>query len=261
MSDSDNEESEKTLKIVLLGDGTSGKTSLCTRFAQRNFSRKYAQTVGVDFFSRRITLPPDLTVLLQIWDVGGQSIAAEMLSKYVYGAHAILFVYDVTNVATFDSLPDWITTVKKITKQVEKPIHMAVVGNKTDMEHRRVVRIDKHSKFVEQYAMGSHYVSAKTGDTVDLMYRSVAAEVLGVQLSKTDMEWDMRVIEAPVAVLDADPRSSNAANRTGPPKPPSSIPQVTATPANSNKSRELSRQTNARTVNSSKSQSAVCSVQ
>lgn len=43
-----------------------------------------------------------------------------MLSKYVYGAHAILFVYDVTNVATFDSLPDWIATVKKITKQVEK---------------------------------------------------------------------------------------------------------------------------------------------
>lgn len=158
---------------------------------------------------------------------------------------------------------------------------MAVVGNKTDMEHRRVVRIDKHSKFVEQYAMGSHYVSAKTGDTVDLMYRfvncshslsmrrsasiyglrSVAADVLGVQLSKTDMEWDMRVIEAPVAVLDADPRSSNSSNRPGPPKPPSSIPQVTATPANSNKSRELSRQTNARTVNGSKSQSAVCSVQ
>lgn len=50
---------EKThqLKIVLLGDGTTGKTSLATRIAQNSFTKKYDQTLGVDFFMRRIDLP------------------------------------------------------------------------------------------------------------------------------------------------------------------------------------------------------------
>lgn len=36
-------DADHTLKIVILGDGTCGKTSLCTRFAQRDFSGKYNQ--------------------------------------------------------------------------------------------------------------------------------------------------------------------------------------------------------------------------
>uniref|UniRef100_A0A914DDF9 Ras-related protein Rab-28 n=1 Tax=Acrobeloides nanus TaxID=290746 RepID=A0A914DDF9_9BILA len=204
MSDSEEEDQEKTLKIVILGDGTSGKTSICTRFAQRNFSRKYTQTVGVDFFSRRLALPHNIYVLLQIWDIGGQSLSASMLQNYLYGAHGIVFVYDVTNAATFESLNDWVSTVKKITKQLEKPMHMALVGNKTDMEHRRAIRIDKHARFAESGGMTTHYVSAKTGDSINLTFKQIAADILGIQLSKTDMEGDIGVVQAPVAVIDQE---------------------------------------------------------
>lgn len=43
-----------------------------------------------------------------------------MLSNYLYGAHGLVFVYDVTNAATFESLNDWVSSVKKLTKQLEK---------------------------------------------------------------------------------------------------------------------------------------------
>lgn len=52
-----------------------------------------------------------------------------------------------------------------------QPVHMALIGNKTDLEHRRTVRIDKHTRFADQYGMSSHYVSAKTGDSVDLSFK------------------------------------------------------------------------------------------
>ena len=39
----DDDEPEKALKLVVVGDGTTGKTSLCTRFAQKNFNKKYTQ--------------------------------------------------------------------------------------------------------------------------------------------------------------------------------------------------------------------------
>lgn len=44
-------------KIILLGDGAVGKTSIATRFAEEKFSQNYKQTVGVDFFMKRISVP------------------------------------------------------------------------------------------------------------------------------------------------------------------------------------------------------------
>ena len=58
MSDSDEEtRKDQLLKVVLLGDGTAGKTSIATRFSQNHFGKTYQQTMGLDFFLKTITLP------------------------------------------------------------------------------------------------------------------------------------------------------------------------------------------------------------
>lgn len=51
------ESSYRQLKIVVVGNGTVGKTSLVTRFTQGHFGKSYQQTMGLDFFLKRITLP------------------------------------------------------------------------------------------------------------------------------------------------------------------------------------------------------------
>ncbi|RXN22241.1 ras-related Rab-28 isoform X2 [Labeo rohita] len=92
MSDSEEEIQERQLKIVLLGDGASGKTSLAIRFAQEAFGKQYKQTIGLDFFLKRITLPGNLNVTLQVWDIGGQTIGGKMLDKYIYGVQDVVSV-------------------------------------------------------------------------------------------------------------------------------------------------------------------------
>uniref|UniRef100_A0A8C6KEM1 RAB28, member RAS oncogene family n=1 Tax=Nothobranchius furzeri TaxID=105023 RepID=A0A8C6KEM1_NOTFU len=87
MSDSEEDSQDKQLKIVVVGDGACGKTSLATRFAQEAFGKQYKQTIGLDFFLKRISLPGNLNVTLQVWDIGGQTLGGKMLDKYVYGAH------------------------------------------------------------------------------------------------------------------------------------------------------------------------------
>ena len=82
--DEDDEDIEKMqFKVILLGDGAVGKTSIAKRFAEDQFSQIYKQTVGVDFFIRRLKLPPKYHIALQIWDIGGQSIGSRMLSNYM----------------------------------------------------------------------------------------------------------------------------------------------------------------------------------
>uniref|UniRef100_A0A8R1DNF9 Ras-related protein Rab-28 n=1 Tax=Caenorhabditis japonica TaxID=281687 RepID=A0A8R1DNF9_CAEJA len=192
-------------EIVVVGDGASGKTSICQRFAKESFEKTYHQTLGLDFFSRRIMLPQELQVLVQVWDIGGQSIAGEMIDKYLTGADVVFLVYDVTNSKSFENAGDWLAVVKKNTKDnvsvsLERvyPVKLVLMGNKTDLEERRVVSVESHKAFATQNDLMSTYVSAKTGDTVFLTFRQAVAEVLNVGLSRAEVEADIEIVKGTV---------------------------------------------------------------
>ncbi|KAI3411880.1 Ras- protein Rab-28 [Globodera pallida] len=175
------------------------------------------KTSGVDFYSRRITMPHSLTVLLQLWDVGGHNLTSPtMLNTYIFGAQAVLFVYDVTNTQSFDNLTDWVAAAKKSRAQMEKPFCMGMIGNKTDSEHRRAVSVDRHNKFAEQNAFSAHFVAAKTGDSIELMFRQkTAAEVLGIQLTIADEELNVSVVKAQITPVDGGSQNRRKQKRGG----------------------------------------------
>jgi Ras-related protein Rab-28 len=165
MSDSEDESRNKNIKLVLIGDGSSGKTSISTRYSQDQFDRQYNQTLGIDFFMKRITLPGPTHVVLSVHDIGGQTLGGAMLDKYLYGADGVLLVYDITNYSSFENLEDWYQTALKFC-QNKKKVYFGLVANKFDLEHLRAVKQDKHNKFVKEKEMSSFNVSAKTGETV-----------------------------------------------------------------------------------------------
>uniref|UniRef100_A0A9J8C8N8 Ras-related protein Rab-28 n=1 Tax=Cyprinus carpio carpio TaxID=630221 RepID=A0A9J8C8N8_CYPCA len=198
MSDSEEEIQERQLKIVLLGDGASGKTSLAIRFAQEAFGKQYKQTIGLDFFLKRITLPGNLNVTLQVWDIGGQTIGGKMLDKYIYGAQGVLLVYDITNSQSFENLEDWLNMVRKANEESDTQPAISLIGNKIDLEHMRTVKMEKHQRFCQENGLISQFVSAKTGDSVFLCFQRLAAEVLGIKLNKAEMEQSQHVVKADI---------------------------------------------------------------
>lgn len=198
MSDSEEEIQERQLKIVLLGDGASGKTSLAIRFAQEAFGKQYKQTIGLDFFLKRITLPGNLNVTLQVWDIGGQTIGGKMLDKYIYGAQGVLLVYDITNSQSFENLEDWLNMVRKANEESDTQPAISLIGNKIDLEHMRTVKMEKHQRFCQENGLISQFVSAKTGDSVFLCFQRLAAEIVGVKLNKAEMEQSQHVVKADI---------------------------------------------------------------
>lgn len=203
MSDSEDDGPDRQLKLVIMGDGASGKTSLCMRYAQEQFKKQYGQTVGLDFYLKRIILPGGVHVALEIWDIGGQTIGSSMLSNYIFGAHGVVLVYDITNYSSFENLEDWYNAVKKVCIGGRLP-HIALLGNKTDLEHMRTVKQDKHQKFAQEHGMTSYFVSAKTGDSVNLCFQRVAADILGIKLTKPEVEQQQRVVKAEVIKYNND---------------------------------------------------------
>lgn len=200
MSDSDDDEGSKDrhIKITLVGDGTAGKTSICMRLSQEQFGKTYKQTLGLDFFLKRVTLPGNINVTLQVWDIGGQQLGGGMLETYLFGADAILLIYDVTNHGSFENIHDWLDIIKKSPGKDKKLPYLALIGNKVDLEHMRIVKADKHAEFALDNNLHSFYISAKTGDQVDYCFHKVAADILGVKMSKSEIEQTSRVIKAEI---------------------------------------------------------------
>ncbi|XP_067312813.1 ras-related protein Rab-28 isoform X1 [Pseudorasbora parva] len=198
MSDSEEDIQERQLKIVLLGDGASGKTSLAIRFAQEAFGKQYKQTIGLDFFLKRITLPGNLNVALQVWDIGGQTIGGKMLDKYIYGAQGVLLVYDITNSQSFENLEDWLNMVRKANEEADTQPAISLIGNKIDLEHMRTVKMEKHQRFCQENGLISQFVSAKTGDSVSLCFQRLAAEIVGIKLNKAEIEQSQHVVKADI---------------------------------------------------------------
>jgi Ras-related protein Rab-28 len=179
MEDEDDNIEYKQYKVVVLGDGAVGKTSVCMRFAQDTFTQIYKQTVGLDFFINKMDMPPNYQVALQLWDIGGQSIASKMLKTYIAGADAILICYDITNIESFNNAEDWLAMARKAFKGKPLP-YTALVGNKNDLRHLTAVSPAKYKSFAEENGLKYFTMSAKTGDQAQLMFWKVAAELLGL---------------------------------------------------------------------------------
>ena len=76
-----------------------------------------------------------------------------MLDKYLYGADAVVLVYDVSNFDSFGNLQEWLSACKGVlqsskTEKTKTP-HFALVANKIDLEHLRVIKSDRHHKFAQ----------------------------------------------------------------------------------------------------------------
>jgi len=182
-------------KIILLGDGAVGKTSLATRFCEDHFAKRYKQTIGLDFFVKRVALPGDVHVCMQIWDIGGQSIGGKMVSNYIHGSHAVVLVYDITNYQSFQHLEDWLYLVKRTFDKEPSP-YMALMANKQDLAHIRAVKNEKHNQFADENDLYSYFVSARTGDQVQPSFYRIAADLAGVTLTKPEIEVAQRPTKA-----------------------------------------------------------------
>lgn len=167
-----------TFKIVLLGDGAVGKTSLRSKYMGEGFQGDYILTIGVDFATKDVS-KDGKNFKAQIWDLAGQERFKFLQEKFLKGTQGILFVYDVNRMESLESAIDWFYEVEK---EIKKPIPVVLLGNKIDTvpEDKR----DHLPKELKLEAWGSKRVypilntSAKTGENVDQAFDKLINEIL-----------------------------------------------------------------------------------
>lgn len=164
-------------KVIIIGPGAVGKTSLLHRFVENNFSFRYKLTIGADFLSKIIDYNEDSTVKLQIWDIGGQDRYKFLRSSFFDGANGALIVFDLSRWHTFEELDDWVSDLREYAGE---KIPFALIGNKVDLIDKRDELYERESAEVFAKKDQTFYVetSAKTGEKVEEAFLNLTERML-----------------------------------------------------------------------------------
>ena len=163
-------------KVLLIGPGAVGKTSLLHRFVKNQFAEKYILTIGVEFLSKKIKIKKK-HVQLMIWDIGGQKKFKFLHERFYKGTRGALLVFDLTNYQTFKEMEEWISEAYEI---LDDKIPFVLIGNKSDLvgEVGETVDSNEARKFAED--KGSTYIetSAKTGENIEESFTELTKRML-----------------------------------------------------------------------------------
>ena len=138
MNNGDNE-NKKKIKIILIGNGQVGKTSLINVYDGKKFTDKMLQSVCSHYIKKELIINEE-TYNIHLWDTAGQERFRSVNKIYIKGSNIVIFVYDITNKISFMDIKDfWVEYVDKIIGKDN--IIMGILGNKIDLIDKKLLII------------------------------------------------------------------------------------------------------------------------
>mmetsp|Transcript_127770 Transcript_127770/g.331227 ORF Transcript_127770/g.331227 Transcript_127770/m.331227 type:complete len:202 (-) Transcript_127770:33-638(-) len=170
------------VKLLLLGDSAVGKSSLLMRFCESRFDDNFVLTIGVDFKWKQVDRN-GRKLKLQVWDTAGQERFRTITPAYYRAAMGVVITYDITDRKTFDHVEYW---VQQLDQHGDAAVQKILVGNKSDLgESNRKVSTEDGSSLASRFNMSFFETSAKTGQSVDDAFLSIADQVVAQRYANT----------------------------------------------------------------------------
>jgi len=164
-------------KVIVIGDGSVGKTSLIKKFTQGTFQKEYIKTIGAQFSEFDAEISGDKIRLL-FWDIAGQDDFLFLRPSFYRESRAAIIVYSLEEndlgKRSFEHITDWHDDIKQYCEEI--PI--VVFANKVDL-----IKEDNLDKSLiqdvikERNFLGYYLTSAKTGKGVIDAFNAIIKEL------------------------------------------------------------------------------------
>ena len=166
-----------TLKLILLGDQNSGKTTLRSRFISKNSTDMNAiLNMNASFYSKNIWLK-DREVEVRVWDTGCME-RYRVIPLYYREADCAVVVYDQNDRKSFERLEYWSQELALYRGNVWGKsgnwtgAGFVVVGNKADLGEE--VGWSEAQTWARSKAVSLFCCSARTGKGVEAAFVEAA---------------------------------------------------------------------------------------
>lgn len=154
----------KKAKVLFLGDGSVGKTSICRAYLGKELPKM--MTIGIEIEYLKID---DKDIV--IWDISGQKRFQEIVQSFVRGADLVVLVFDLSRKETLFNLKEWINIVIKNANSNVKAI---LVGNKADLAKEVTKKdIDDFLQSTNVKIMDYIETSARTNHNIKALFKLI----------------------------------------------------------------------------------------
>ena len=164
-------------KIVVVGDGAVGKTSLIKKFTKGTFERDYVKTIGAQFskFNKKID---DDFIRLVFWDIAGQEDFNFLKPLFYKESKAAIIVYSLEEntlgVKSFAHIKNWYEVVEENCGDI--PI--VLFANKVDLVNEININKSIIQALANEYKFLNYFfTSAKTGQGVVDAFNSIIEQL------------------------------------------------------------------------------------
>ena len=115
---------------------------------------------------------------LQLWDSAGQErFRHSMVPHYYRNVHAVIFVYDVTRMSSFENIEKWVEEFRCNAITNSQKVPQLIIGNKCDLHGDRQVSETDIKILANNYGIPFWETSAKSEleiDTVETIFQSLS---------------------------------------------------------------------------------------
>ena len=157
------------LKIIVIGDSGTGKTSFVNKWTKDSYSDTYKPTI-VSEFAYKIFEFKGKFYRIQIWDLAGQDKNTAITKIFSKDSHGCLVLCDITNKESLEDTLKWKGSVDEIARFLDGGMLPCVlVQNKIDLVDESVAKDDEEiKKFANENKFDNYFrTSVKMGIGID----------------------------------------------------------------------------------------------
>jgi small GTP-binding protein len=164
---------EFRFKIVVVGDGAVGKTSLIKKFTKGTFEKDYIKTIGAQFSKYNKQFNGDMVRLL-FWDIAGQDDFNFLHHLFYKESKAAIIVYSLEEndlgQNSFTHIKNWYDVLVENCGMI--PI--VLFANKVDLVDENDINTSKIQNTIDEYNfLNFFFTSAKTGHQVVKAFNAI----------------------------------------------------------------------------------------
>jgi len=164
------EDFQKSIKVIIVGNGRVGKTSMMMRYTKGVMTDKYKKTIGTDFCEKDIATKSGEEVKLMLWDTAGQEMFAQLTASYYRGARAVVYAFSTTDEESFQAIPDW----KRKVEEECPGISGVLVQNKVDLIEEAKMTNEQVDALAQKLGLKLYRMSVKNNLLVDQVFEDLA---------------------------------------------------------------------------------------
>lgn len=161
------------LKLVMVGIGGVGKSSLTIQFVQQYFVMDYDPTIS-DSYTKSCFVD-DALYRVEVVDTAGQEEYAAMREQHLRSADGFLLIFSVTSRQSLDYVLKLRKTIERLKDREHFP--MLLVGNKCDLDSERQISRNEAENLAACLQIPYLESSAKFRQNVDQLFHMLIRQI------------------------------------------------------------------------------------